>query len=207
MIYKNYLKRLFDLLFSLLLIFLLWPLFLLIYLIILIFDGRPVLYKQLRTGKDGKDFFVYKYRTMNNVSKEKEILIPHEKRVTKIGKFLRKTSLDELPQLFNVLKGEMSIIGPRPWIVEYYQNFNKKQKRRVAVKPGIIGLAQVMGRNGLDVFTKIKYDLEYIDNLSLFLDLKIFFLSIIIVFKKSHAEIIQEDMLKEIDTLKLQHYE
>lgn len=207
MIYKNYLKRLFDLLFSLLLIFLLWPLFLLIYLIILIFDGRPVLYKQLRTGKDGKDFFVYKYRTMNNVSKEKEILIPHEKRVTKIGKFLRKTSLDELPQLFNVLKGEMSIIGPRPWIVEYYQNFNKKQKRRVEVKPGIIGLAQVMGRNGLDVFTKIKYDLEYIDNLSLFLDLKIFFLSIIIVFKKSHAEIIQEDMLKEIDTLKLQHYE
>lgn len=207
MIYKNYLKRLFDLLFSLLLIFLLWPLFLLIYLIILIFDGRPVLYKQLRTGKDGKDFFVYKYRTMNNVSKEKEILIPHEKRVTKIGKFLRKTSLDELPQLFNVLKGEMSIIGPRPWIVEYYQNFNKQQKRRVEVKPGIIGLAQVMGRNGLDVFTKIKYDLEYIDNLSLFLDLKIFFLSIIIVFKKSHAEIIQEDMLKEIDTLKLQHYE
>ncbi len=207
MLYKNYIKRFIDFVISITILFLLWPLLLIIYLLIKLFDKGPAIYKQTRTGLNGKNFTMYKFRTMNNIEKSKEFSMCHEKRVTKIGKFLRKTSLDELPQLLNVLKGDMSIVGPRPWIVDYYKNFNDEQKRRVEVRPGIVGLAQVMGRNGLDVFTKIKYDLEYIDNLSLFLDLKIFFLSIIIVFKKSHAEIIQEDMLKEIDTLKLQHYE
>lgn len=137
-----------------------------------------IFYNQIRTGLNGKNFKIYKFRTMKNKS------------VTKIGKLLRNTSLDELPQFLNVLKGEMSIIGPRPWIPEYYKRFNNNQKRRTEVLPGIIGLAQVNGRNDIDIFKKINYDIEYVDNLSFILDIKI------ILLKSFKSIIIKEDMNK-----------
>ena len=164
--YSKYIKRLLDIIISIVFIILLSPLFIIISLLILIFDRDKIFFFQTRTGLNGKEFKIYKFRTMK------------DEETTRIGKFLRKTSLDETPQFFNVLFGHMSFIGPRPWIPEYYKRFDRKQKRRVEVRPGIIGLAQVNGRNQIDIFTKIKYDLEYIDNLTFIMDLKILLKSI-----------------------------
>ena len=125
----------------------------------------------------------------------------NKKKVTKIGKFLRNSSIDELPQLFNVLKGDMSLIGPRPWITDYYRNFNKKQKKRVDVKPGIIGLAQVNGRNSISIFEKIDYDLEYVKKLSFILDLKILLKSFKAIFIKEDIKDMDKYIEKEIKEL------
>lgn len=172
--YRRYIKRILDIIISLVAIIVFLPLFLIICLLIKIIDKGSIFYNKSRTGLNGYNFKMYKFRTMKNKS------------VTKIGKILRVTSLDELPQFINVLKGDMSIIGPRPWIPEYFKRFNDTQKRRVSVKPGIIGLAQVNGRNSISVFKKIEYDLYYVDNLCLLLDL-------IIIFKSIKSIIIYED--------------
>ena len=134
--------------------------------------------------------------------KELESGLTHEQMTTKVGKFLRKTSLDELPQLFNIVKGEMSFIGPRPWIPEYYEWFTDEQQKRADVLPGISGLAQVNGRNGINIFKKIEYDLEYIKNISFVYDIKIFISSILAVFKKTNAEISEMGIKDEINQLK-----
>lgn len=202
--YRLFIKRIIDILISLVALLLLWPLFIIIAILIKLDDKGPVFYKQIRTGKNGKNFEMFKFRTMKVCKRGDEMKLSHEERVTKIGKVLRKTSLDELPQFINVLIGNMSFIGPRPWIVEYYERFNEKQKRRVEVRPGIIGLAQAKGRNGLTIFEKIKYDLEYVDNLTFMMDIKILFYSIKIVLKKEHAEIVQEDIKMELEQLEAQ---
>ena len=202
--YKRVFKRVIDVLISFFALLILWPLFIVIAILIKKEDKGPVFYMQRRTGKDGKVFEMYKFRSMNVVPRGQEMTISHDKRVTKIGKFLRNTSLDELPQFINVLVGDMSFIGPRPWITEYYDNFTDEQKRRVEVKPGIIGLAQAKGRNGLTIFQKINYDIEYVNNISFKMDCKILIESIKIVLKKEHAEIIQEDITNELNELKTQ---
>ena len=202
--YKKYFKRFFDILISLMVIIVLIPIFLIVFIAIKIEDRGPVIYKQIRTGKKGKNFNIYKFRSMTVETEKKGKKMTHDQRVTKVGRFLRKTSIDELPQVINVLKGEMSIIGPRPWIPEYYQNFNKKQKQRCDVLPGITGLAQARGRNGLTIFEKINYDIEYAENVSLKMDLRIIFESAIIIFKREHAEIIQEDIQTELEQLRTQ---
>lgn len=202
--YRMFIKRFIDILVSLIALLLLWPVFIVIAILIKVEDKGTVFYKQIRTGKNGKNFEMFKFRSMNVVERGKEMTMKHEQRVTKIGKFLRKTSLDELPQFLNVLKGDMSFIGPRPWIVEYYERFNEEQKRRVEVRPGIIGLAQAKGRNGLTIFEKIKYDLEYVDNISFIMDIKIIIESIKIVLKREHAEINQEDIKTELEQLEAQ---
>lgn len=202
--YSRYIKRLIDIILSLIVLLLLWPIFIIIAILIKKEDKGPVFYKQIRTGRFGKNFKMYKFRSMNVVERGKEMTIKHEQRVTKIGKFLRKTSLDELPQFINVLKGDMSFIGPRPWIVEYYERFNEEQKKRVDVRPGIIGLAQAKGRNGLTIFEKIKYDLEYVKNVSFIMDVKIIIESVKIVLKREHAEINQEDIKTELKQLEAQ---
>ena len=202
--YRMFIKRFIDILVSLIALLLLWPVFIVIAILIKVEDKGTVFYKQIRTGKNGKNFEMFKFRSMNVVERGKEMTMKHEQRVTKIGKFLRKTSLDELPQFLNVLKGDMSFIGPRPWIVEYYERFNEEQKRRVDVRPGIIGLAQAKGRNGLTIFEKIKYDLEYVDNISFIMDIKIIIESIKIVLKREHAEINQEDIKTELEQLEAQ---
>ena len=151
-------KRIFDFLLALVLIVIFAIPMIIIAICIKIEDGGPVIYKSKRIGKGLKEFNVYKFRSMKTSREELHSNLTHEQMVTKVGKFIRKTSLDELPQLFNILKGEMSFIGPRPWIPDYYEWFTSEQKRRVDVLPGISGLAQVRGRNGIDIFTKINYE-------------------------------------------------
>ena len=145
-------------------------------------DGGPIFYKSKRMGKGLKEFNTYKFRSMKTKREELKSNLSHDEMVTKVGKFIRKTSLDELPQLFNIIKGEMSFIGPRPWIPEYYVWFTDEQKRRVDVFPGISGLAQVKGRNGINIFKKIDYDLEYVENMSLIQDVKLVIETIKTVF-------------------------
>ena len=165
-------------------------------------DKGPVIYKSKRMGKDLKEFYTYKFRSMKTNRKELQGDLSHDKMVTKVGKFIRRTSLDELPQLFNILKGEMSFIGPRPWIPEYYVWFDENQKRRVDVLPGISGLAQVRGRNGINIFKKINYDLQYVDNISFKQDLKLIFETIKTVFSKDNAEISEMGIKEEINELR-----
>ena len=162
-------------------------------------DKGPVLFKQKRIGKDEKPFYIYKFRTMAEKRRDN---MTHEEMVTKVGKILRKTSIDELPQLLNILKGEMSFIGPRPWIPEYYEWFTDEQKRRMDVLPGISGLAQVKGRNGISIFKKIEYDIEYEENISFLLDLKIMCWTLLTVLSKSNTDISEKQIKEEIRQLK-----
>lgn len=197
--YKH-VKRFLDLLISLfVLVFAFIPMIIIAIAIKLESKG-PVFFKQKRTGLNGKEFNLYKFRSMtadNNVLDFKS-----ENKLTRVGKFIRKTSLDELGQVINIIKGDMSWIGPRPWIVEYYQNFTDEQKRRVEVLPGLTGLAQCNGRNNLSIFDKINYDIEYVDNFSFKMDLKIIFLTIKSVLSKSGAELSKSGIRDELMQLK-----
>ena len=197
------LKRLIDLIISVILLVLLIVPSLIIAFLVKIEDGGPVLYKQKRIGKNLKEFYIYKFRSMKTERKAMNSDLSHEEMVTNIGKVLRKTSLDELPQIVNVLKGEMSFIGPRPWIPEYYEFFTDEQKKRSDVLPGISGLAQVKGRNEIDIFEKIKYDIEYVDNISLSMDLKILWLTISEVLKKTGADATEANIKSELEQLKM----
>ena len=199
-----FIKRLFDIIVSILALVILAIPMLIVAICIKMEDGSPVVFKQLRMGKNLKPFYIYKFRTMKTQREELNSELTHEEMVTKVGKILRATSIDELPQLINILKGEMSFIGPHPWIMEYYEFFTEEQKRRSEVKPGITGLAQANGRNALNIFRKIDYDLEYVNNMSLWLDIKIFFLSIIAVIKKTNAEISENGIKDELTELKEQ---
>ena len=194
-------KRLIDLSLAIVLLIIFIIPMLIIAICIKLEDGGPVIYKSKRMGKGLKEFDTYKFRSMKTKRKELHSTLSHEQMVTKVGKVIRKTSLDELPQLFNILKGEMSFIGPRPWIPEYYVWFDDDQKRRVDVLPGISGLAQVKGRNGINIFKKIDYDLQYVDNISFKQDLKLVFETIATVFSKSNAEITENGIKEEIREL------
>lgn len=154
------------------------PIFLLVWLSLIIANsGKPFFY-QRRPGKDGRIFTIVKFRTMNDKRDADGDLLPDTERLTKVGSFVRKTSLDEIPQLINVLKGDMSLVGPRPLLVEYLPLYNEVQARRHKVRPGITGWAQVNGRNAISWQQKFEYDVWYVKNLSFFLDLKILFLTI-----------------------------
>ncbi|SOB93567.1 lipopolysaccharide/colanic/teichoic acid biosynthesis glycosyltransferase [Ureibacillus xyleni] len=183
-LYQKFIKRPLDLLISFVAIVLLSPLLLLVSLLVKIKLGSPIIFKQLRPGRDEKIFTLYKFRTMTNEQDQFGQLLPETIRLTKFGRFLRSTSLDELPQLFNVLKGEMSIIGPRPLLVHYLKLYNEHQKRRHEVRPGLTGLAQVKGRNYLTWEEKFNLDVEYVDNISLLNDIKILVLTLKKVIKR-----------------------
>ncbi len=176
--YKKYIKRLLDILISLTLIILLSPLLLILYILVLIFMGFPAIFKQARPGKNEKIFNLYKFRTMTNKKDKDGNLLPDEKRLTKFGKFLRSTSLDELPELFNILFGQMSFIGPRPLLVRYLPYYTKEEHHRHDVTPGLTGWAQVNGRNNLIWDERFKMDLEYVDSISFAKDIKIVLLTI-----------------------------
>lgn len=205
--YKNIIKRVCDFILALLLLVIAAIPMIIVAISIKLEDGGPVIYKSKRMGKGCKVFNTYKFRSMKVNRQELHSNLSHEQMVTKVGKIIRKTSLDELPQLFNILKGEMSFIGPRPWIPEYYEWFNDEQKRRSDVLPGISGLAQVKGRNGISIFKKIEYDLYYVDHISMWLDVKIVFETVIQVFKKTNAEISEQGIKEEIRELKEQNKE
>ncbi len=178
-------KLLFDKTLALFLIILFSPIYLIVSLLIYKKMGSPILFRQKRPGYKKKIFGIYKFRTMTNEKDEFGNLLPDEKRLVGIGKFIRSTSLDELPQLFNVLKGEMSFVGPRPLLIEYLDLYNDKQKRRHNVKPGITGWAQVNGRNAISWEQKFDYDVWYVDNQSFWLDIKILWMTFLKVLKRS----------------------
>lgn len=193
--FQNYTKRLFDIVFSFIVLILLSPVFVLLTILIMIDDGRPIFFKQNRSGRQNKVFAMYKFRSMKN----KQIPVPSNSHnnykwnngvpdnfvfkagseknpnITTVGKFIRKYSLDELPQFYNVLIGDMSIVGPRPEILDISRFYSEDQKRRLEVRPGITGWAQANGRSDMNHGTKIEYDLYYVENFSLWLDVKILF--------------------------------
>ena len=178
-------KNLFDKTLALFLIILFSPIYIVLSLLIFFKMGSPILFRQKRPGYKEEIFGIYKFRTMTNEKDEFGNLLPDDKRLIGSGKFIRSTSLDELPQLFNVLKGEMSFVGPRPLLIEYLPLYNQKQKRRHDVKPGITGWAQVNGRNAISWEQKFDYDVWYVDNQSFWLDIKILWLTFLKVVKRS----------------------
>lgn len=193
-------KRGFDLVMSGILLVGFTPLFVIVALAIKIDSPGPVFFRQKRTGKNGKVFEILKFRSMMADNDIHDASC--DDRVTRLGKKLRKSSVDELPQLINVFKGQMSFIGPRPWVPEYWENMNEKERQRANVRPGITGLAAAKGRNGLNVFEKIGYDLEYVRNYSLSQDVKIVFLTIGQVLSRKEAEAGKKQVHNDIKDLK-----
>lgn len=183
-IYERFLKRPLDFFLSLLAIIVLSPVLLIVAILVRLKLGSPVLFKQERPGKNEKLFMMYKFRTMNNHKDEKGVLLPDGIRLTKFGRFLRNTSLDELPELFNIFLGNMSIVGPRPLLTKYLPLYNEKQRKRHDVRPGLTGYSQVYGRNLLSWEERFELDLQYINKLSFFTDVKIILKTFIKVFKQ-----------------------
>ena len=200
-VYK-YIKRIVDIIFSIIFIVLTFIPMLIIAFLIWKDDGGSPFFIQDRMGKDLIPFKMIKFRSMKENRKELDGKMTHEQMVTKFGAFLRKTSLDELPQLFNVFIGKMSFIGPRPWMLQYYDSMTPIQKRRANVKPGITGLAQVRGRNGIPIQKKIEYDLEYVNHFGWKYDVKILIETIKVVLSKDNAEITESGITQELRDLK-----
>jgi len=177
-------KRTIDIAVSIVLLILLSPLLLIVAILNLYHHGRPVLFTQKRPGMNENIFDMYKFRTMTNEKDERGELLADNRRLTSFGNFLRKTSLDELPELFNVLKGDMSLVGPRPLLVKYLPHYSERERKRHHVRPGITGLAQVTGRNSLNWDDRLEKDVEYVENLSFLLDLEILVKTVVIVLQR-----------------------
>lgn len=195
-------KRVASFILALFLFVLFSPLFIIISIAICLESKGGPFFKQLRTGKNGKEFYCYKFRSMvkgndvHDLSKKDEI--------TKVGSFIRKTSLDELPQLINILKGEMTFIGPRPWITDYAKHYTKRQRKRLDVTPGLTGLAQCSGRNNISIKEKINLDIKYVENMTLKMDLYVIFKTVICVLKKEGFSSDKNTIKEEIEELKNQ---
>lgn len=190
-------KRFFDILFSLLALIFSLPLIIAISLLIFIFDGRPIFFIQERSGLNKKSFNFFKFRTMKNIELLKFDQSSESERITPLGRFLRTSSLDELPSFFNVLKGEMSLVGPRPLLVKYVERYDNFQIKRLDVKPGITGLAQVMGRNSLSWEQRFKLDIQYVKNHNFLMDLKIIMSTLTVVLKRSGISAQTSEIMKE----------
>lgn len=175
-------KRLFDVVFAITCFIAILPLFGIIALLVRILHGSPILFLQVRPGWQGKPFSIIKFRTMTNACGVDGCLLPNDDRLTKFGRFLRSTSLDELPELINIIKGEMSLVGPRPLLIGYLPLYSTEQNRRHEVKPGMTGWAQINGRNAISWEEKFTLDVWYVDNRSLWLDMKILMLTVLNVF-------------------------
>lgn len=180
--YNRTLKRLIDIICSLGFILCFWWLYIIVAILVKVKLGSPVIFKQQRPGLNGKIFTMYKFRSMTDAKDKYGKLLSDEERLPRFGQLLRTTSLDEIPEFFNVLKGEMSLVGPRPLLIEYLERYNKRQARRHKVKPGITGWAQVNGRNAISWEQKFEYDVEYVEKCSFLLDIKIIFMTIKKIF-------------------------
>ena len=190
-IYSVFIKRLLDIIISTIILVIFSWLYIILAILVRVKLGSPVLFKQPRPGKDDKIFNMYKFRTMTDARDENGKLLPDKDRLTKFGKLLRKTSLDELPELFCILKGDMSFIGPRPLLVEYLPYYTEREKLRHTVRPGLTGLAQASGRNTVDWDTRFELDATYVENLSFIMDLKVIAMTFKTVF--GHSEQVAED--------------
>lgn len=199
MIYAKYIKRILDFLLSLCGIIVLSPVLLILSVLVRVKLGSPILFKQERPGRDGKIFTLCKFRTMTDKRDEQGELLPDEVRLTKFGKLLRSTSLDELPELFNILKGDMSIIGPRPLLVRYLPWYTESERHRHDVRPGLTGLAQVNGRNALGWEDRFRYDLEYVNHCSFIMDIKIIMMTVGKVLKRSGTLSGAEQTVEDFD--------
>jgi lipopolysaccharide/colanic/teichoic acid biosynthesis glycosyltransferase len=188
-----------DFILSFIAIIILSPVFILVTLLVRTKLGSPVIFRQKRPGYKEKIFTMYKFRTMTDQRDEDGEMLPDEVRLTKFGKFLRSTSLDELPELFNILKGDMSFIGPRPLLIRYLPYYYEDERMRSNVRPGITGLAQVNGRNALDWKERFSTDIYYVNNLTLLLDLQIFIRTISVVFRRNDILVGDEHVLKDLD--------
>ena len=195
------LKRLLEFIFAIFLTIILLPIYLIVAICVFLKLGKPILFKQSRPGKNNKIFNMYKFRTMLNTIDRDGNFLSDAERLTKFGKILRATSLDELPELINVIKGDMSLVGPRPLLNEYLELYTPEQKRRHDVRPGITGWAQVNGRNAISWEEKFRLDIWYVDHWSLWLDIKILFLTVYKVFKRegiSHQNSVSMEKFKGI---------
>ena len=191
MIYRRYIKRLLDIIVSLAALIILSPVLLVLILLVRVKLGSPVFFHQDRPGKDQKIFRLYKFRTMTDARDSEGKLLPDAERLTSFGRILRKTSLDELPELWNILKGDMSLIGPRPLLVEYLPWYTEREQLRHTVRPGLTGLAQASGRNALDWDHRFELDVQYVENLSFRMDCRVIVMTFQTVF--GHTEEVAED--------------
>ena len=197
--YKNFFKRVFDFLLSLCALIALSPL-LIVFIIVgaIVMRGNPF-FTQERPGKDEKIFKLIKFRSMSNLKDKNGNLLPDEQRITSYGEFIRKTSIDELPELFNILNGDMAIVGPRPLLVKYLPYYTERERIRHTVRPGLTGLAQIRGRNNLDWDPRLASDVEYVENLSLINDIKIILATVVKVFRKEDVSSIGAFTVKDLD--------
>ena len=197
--YAKYIKRILDLILSLMALIVLMPLMIIIGILVRINLGSPIIFKQKRPGKNEKVFTLYKFRTMTDKRDIDGNLLPDEYRLTKFGKFLRSTSLDELPELINIIKGDMAIVGPRPLLVEYLPYYTEEEKHRHDVRPGLTGLAQVNGRNALQWEERFSFDLQYVKNITFKNDMTIIFKTIGKVIKKEDILVGKQQILLDLD--------
>ena len=202
--YAKYFKRILDFILSLIAIIILSPVFLIVAILVKIKLGSPVIFKQERPGKDEKIFTLYKFRTMTDKKDENGNLLPDSERLTKFGKTLRSTSLDELPELFNIIKGDMSIVGPRPLAVQYLPYYTDEERHRHDVRPGLTGLAQIHGRNLLNWEDRFKYDIDYTKDITVLNDLNIILKTMIKVFKREDIAIRGEGKTLDFDQYRKQ---
>ena len=196
---RKVLKRLVDILGALVGLIILSPVMLVVAVVVYVSMGPPVLFKQERAGLNGRPFMLYKFRTMLDLRDERGNLLPDEKRLTRVGRFLRNWSLDELPQFWNVLKGDMSLVGPRPLLMEYLPFYTEREKLRHSVKPGITGWAQINGRNLLSWNERLEMDVWYVENWSILLDIKILFLTVIAVLNKKGLIVNPRSVMLDLD--------
>jgi undecaprenyl phosphate N,N'-diacetylbacillosamine 1-phosphate transferase len=194
-IYQRYFKRKIDIFLSFLALIVLSPFLLLVSVLIIIESGMPILFKQKRVGKNNKIFTIYKFRTMKNIKDKHQNNVSDMQRTTFIGKILRALSIDELPELINIIKGDMSIVGPRPLLVQYIPLYNKHQKRRHEVRPGLSGLTQISGRNTIGWNQKFDLDVKYVDNISFLNDMKIIFLTFFKIFSRENVNYSNEETM------------
>jgi Sugar transferases involved in lipopolysaccharide synthesis len=198
-IYRRYFKRPMDIALSLIALIVLSPVILIVAILVRLKLGSPVIFKQKRPGLHEKIFTMYKFRTMTDERDENGELLPDSMRLTKFGKFLRSTSLDELPELWNILKGDMSIVGPRPLLVEYLDYYTEEEKKRHTVRPGLTGLAQINGRNHLDWNSRLALDVKYANEVSFMTDIKIIMKTLIKAVKREGVAVVDQSSLKDLN--------
>lgn len=202
MIYEKIVKRVLDFVFSFLLILFLSPLLLILIILILVNLGSPVFFRQVRPGKNEKIFRLVKFRSMNNKKDATGGLLPDKERLTKFGLFLRKSSLDELPELWCILKGDMSFVGPRPLSIKYLPFYTEQEAKRHNVRPGLTGLAQIKGRNDLDWDQRLAYDVEYVENVTFMNDLKILIKTVAKVLKQEDVIVAGTGRVGDLDEIR-----